>query len=429
MMNYKKIFYLIIALPVFIFSQQLDVQKSNEHYKIAVDLFNRKEYSKSIEELLAANQFRPNYPRYLYSLASVYSAAGEKEKAMIVLNKIASFKIFFDLEKDSDFVNLFKTDEFKTLTGRLADNLKPVVKSKPVFSLHEKDLLTEGVAYNPATERFYVSSVHKRKIIEVNSRGASRDFIKEGESGLWGNFGLKVDVPRQILWVCTSGIEQTRNIKNSEIGKAGLLAYNLKNGSLIRKITLNSTKEDHLMGDLTISSDGDVYTTDSKTNVIYKLGRNKNKFEEILRSKDFISLQGIALSGDEKFLFVSDYSSGVHRFNLKTKEKVVLPYPQDLVVLGIDGLYFYENSLIAIQNGINPHRLIRLELNENFSGIESWRILESNNPLFNEPTLGVISGNKFFFIANSQWESFSPKGEINSPEKLQSPLILLLHLD
>ena len=428
-MNYKLILVSILFTASPIFAQQLNVQKSNEHFKNAVEFFKEKNYSKSIEELTAANELRPNYPRYLYSLASIYSTAGEGSKALKVLNKIASFKIYFDIEKDSDFVSLFKTNEFIDLKNKFNSNLTPVIKSKHAFSLNEKDLLTEGIAYNPVTERFYISSVHKGKIIEVNSRGVWRDFVKEGEFGLWGNFGLKVDVKRQILWVCSGAVQQTRGIKAAEIGKAGLIAYNLRNGKLIKKYLLKNAGEEHLFGDLTLSPGGDIFVTDSKAKIIYKLSRGKNKIEEFITSTDFISLQGLALSPDDKFLFVADYSSGLHRINLKTKEKIVLFYPEDLTVLGIDGLYFYENNLIAIQNGVSPHRVLKLSLDKNNTGIISWKILESNNPLFDEPTLGVISGSYLFFIANSQWENFNEKGEISFPEKLKKPTILKLPLE
>lgn len=428
-MNYKLILVSILLTASPMFAQQLNVQKSNEHFKNAVEFFKEKNYSKSIEELTAANELRPNYPRYLYSLASIYSKAGEGSKAMEVLNKIASFKIYFDIEKDSEFVSLFKTNEFIDLKNKFNSNLTPVIKSKHAFSLNEKNLLTEGIAYNPVTERFYISSVHKGKIIEVNSRGVWRDFVKEGEFGLWGNFGLKVDVKRQILWVCSGAVQQTRGIKAAEIGKAGLIAYNLRNGKLIKKYLLKNTGEEHLFGDLTLSSGGDVFVTDSKAKIIYKLSRGKNKIEEFITSTDFISLQGLALSPDDKFLFVADYSSGLHRINLKTKEKIVLSCPEDLTVLGIDGLYFYKNSLIAIQNGVSPRRVLKLSLDKNNTGIISWKILESNNPLFDEPTLGVISGSYLFFIANSQWENFNEKGEISFPEKLKKPTILKLPLE
>lgn len=34
----------------------------------------------------------------------------------------------------------------------------------------------------------------------------------------------------------------------------------------------------------------------------------------------------------------------------------------DSTLPGIDGLYFYQNSLIAVQNGISLHRIVRLYL-------------------------------------------------------------------
>lgn len=425
----KNVILLFLLTGISLFAQKLDVQRSNEHFKNAAEFLRQNNYPKSIEELVAANNLRPNYPRYLYALARVYSSSGETAKALDLLRRLASFKIHFDIEKDSSFAHLFKLDQFTKLKNEFISNLSPVVKSEIVFSLKEKDLLTEGIAYNPVTGRFYISSVHKGKIIEVNSSGGWRDFVKERDHGLWANFGLTVDVRRQILWACSGAVEQTRHVDTSDIGKSGLIAYNLKNGKLIRKFLITDTKTGHLLGDLTLNSNGDVYTTDSKAKIIYKLARGKNKIEEFYKSKDFVSLQGLAFSGDGKFLYVADYSSGLHRINLKTKEKIVLSYPNDLMVLGIDGLYLYKNSLIAIQNGANPHRVLKLDLNDKGTGISAWKILESNNPLFDEPTLGLIRGNDFYFIANSQWENFDEKGEVKFADRLKDPVILKLSLE
>jgi hypothetical protein len=40
----------------------------------------------------------------------------------------------------------------------------------------------------------------------------------------------------------------------------------------------------------------------------------------------------------------------------------VLPGPDTVVTMGIDGLYYHDGSLIGIQNGLTPHRVVRLKL-------------------------------------------------------------------
>ena len=95
-------------------------------------------------------------------------------------------------------------------------------------------------------------------------------------------------------------------------------------------------------------------------------------------------------------------------------------------LFGIDGLYRYGNELIAIQNGIQPNRVAAFTLAEDGLSVTSARVLARNLPEFDEPTLGVIAGVEFLFVANSHWNRFDRAG--NLPEGLEGPSILRLSL-
>ncbi|MCI0694695.1 hypothetical protein L0337_22155 [candidate division KSB1 bacterium] len=75
-------------------------------------------------------------------------------------------------------------------------------------------------------------------------------------------------------------------------------------------------------------------------------------------------------------------------------------------------------------NGIRPHRLSQFFLNQSLDRIERAEIIEANNPLFNEPTLGVLERDTFYYVANSQWGSFNKDETIFPLEKLQEPIIM-----
>ncbi len=57
---------------------------------------------------------------------------------------------------------------FAEVRRALEVNRRPVVKSTVAFTLPERDLLTEGIAYDPRTRAFFVGSVHRRKIVRVD---------------------------------------------------------------------------------------------------------------------------------------------------------------------------------------------------------------------------------------------------------------------
>ncbi|MEK7855802.1 MAG: hypothetical protein AAB288_06910, partial [Acidobacteriota bacterium] len=171
--------------------------------------------------------------------------------------------------------------------------------------------------------------------------------------------------------------------------------------------------------------DGTIFATDSISPVIYKIDPKRDQIEEFIRSDSFASLQGITTDG-RNTLYVADYAKGIFRIDAATKKVVQLTQTERITLLGIDGLYFYRGKLIAIQNGVNPNRVISL----NFNGIDKDKIdsmttLEANHPDFMEPTLGLLLGDEFHYIANSQWPLVSDKGEL-SVEKLREPVVLKL---
>jgi hypothetical protein len=97
-------------------------------------------------------------------------------------------------------------------------------------------------------------------------------------------------------------------------------------------------------------------------------------------------------------------------------------------MLGIDGLYFHRGGLVAVQNGVNPNRVVRLFLSKDLGRVERFETIAANLPAFDEPTLGVIVKGDFYFIANSQWGTVDEQGRLAPPEKLKEPVVMKLRL-
>ena len=92
------------------------------------------------------------------------------------------------------------------------------------------------------------------------------------------------------------------------------------------------------------------------------------------------------------------------------------------------GIYFYKNSLIGVQNGTLPQRVVKINLSKDLNKLTNFEILAANNPLMDDLTLGVIEGENFFFNANSQWNLLGKNGEITAPEKLKYPIVMQIKL-
>ena len=125
-------------------------------------------------------------------------------------------------------------------------------------------------------------------------------------------------------------------------------------------------------------------------------------------------------------LYVADYIGGLYRVALDDRRVEKVAVPRSVSDYGIDGLYRHGDRLIAIQNGIRPHRVTAFTLSDGGLAVDSAEILAMNLPEFDEPTLGTVVGDDFYFVANSHWNRFD--ADNNLPDDLSGPIVLRLKL-
>lgn len=389
--------------------------------------YKDKDYAALIENMKAALAIRPNYGPYTYNVAVGYALSGNKREAFDWLGRLADMGLVYSISGDGDFASIKDTDEFKNLAGRFENNARPIGSSTIAFTVHEKAFIPEGLAYDPAEKIFYLGSVYKRKIVSVSKSGDVKEFSAPAD-GLWSVMGMRVDPARRVLWVCTASHQQMMDFKESENGMTGIFKYDLRSKKLIRKYLLPSQPKPHWLGDLVLNSKGDVFASDSITPGIYKLSSESDNLELFLAHDAFVNPQGLAFSADEKRLFMADYLKGIFSIDVKSRAVLILAPPPNTTMLGFDGLYYHKGRLIGVQNGVRPARLVELSLPAKGAGIAAFKVLEANNPVFDEPTLAVLSGDTLFYIANSQWAAIDEKGKLAGDDKLRDPIVLKMKL-
>ena len=377
--------FLILTFLTFTFSinaqTSAEMRESVKLERQATADYKAKDYAKFLEQTKRASDLRPNHPRLLYNLADAYALNNQPAESLAILERLTAMDLFFDVGKDDDFKSLFDLPRFKKVQSEFALNQKAINRSQKALTIPNKDLITEGIAFDPKTKRFFVSSIHKRKIVSIDKNGKVSDFSLESD-GLWSVSGMRVDEKRNILWAATTAFPQMENFQKADDGKSAIFKYDLKTGKLVQKYLLSNADAKHALGDLVIAKNGDVYASDSVSPNIYRIANNKNELELFLSSDNFASLQGLAFSPDEKYLFAADYSKGVFRIALQDKKILQIAPDKNTNPIGIDGIYFDRGNLIAIQNGFRPHRVARLFLNKDFTANYKKRNARSQSRRF-----------------------------------------------
>ncbi len=417
-----------IFLALLLFSSTLRAQNVSEVYSLSQQKLAEHDTTGFLKHAQQAHTLAPFDLSLRVNLAKAYAMNGQKTKCIELLDDIAVIGFDYHIEADSGFMKVWKHSLLKEISAR-AKKISSVVASGLAFTIYEKDLIPEGITYDPRKNIFYLSSIYKRKIVGLLPDGSTFDFAGEASNGLLSTLGMRVDAARNQLWVLST--MQSGNAKivaKEEIGKSIVHQYDLETKKLIRTYAPSDTLQ-HMFNDLTILSNGDVYLTDSKEGAVYTIDAKNKSLHRWYKDAKMIYPNGITVSPDQKYLFVAHWQ-GISRISIADTQTILISTKAKTTLTGIDGLYFYDNNLVGVQNSAGPQsRIMKFELNNNFDAVMKATILESNHPNHNIPTTGVIVGDDFYYIADSQLESFTQDGKIFPEEKLKPVYILKLPLE
>ena len=377
----------------------------------------------ALQKILAAS---PNDPAALFNLAMDYATIGDSAKALDLLGKMAEAHTGMDPKSPAGrpFKNIASDPRFVSLVAQIEKENPPVVCSTTAFVIHERDLFPEGIAYDPVGKTFYVSSLDKHKIVAVRFDGSAKDFKSSGQDELGNTLGIKVDAKRRILWVVSDHLVPGAQ---NNADRQGLFQYDLKTGTLRFKHLLPPGAKGFL-NDVALNSTGDAFTTNTVTGEVFRASPEHDGLEPFLPPNSVTQANGIAVSPDDKLLFVAGWI-GIARADIATRKVQLLTKPHNVADANIDGLYFYKDSLIGIQNfDVHSGRVMRYYLNLARNTIQRAEVLEAYNPIFDVPTTGAVVGDSLFFAANTQLDKRKEDGSTSVHSELQNIHVVRLKL-
>jgi sugar lactone lactonase YvrE len=363
--------------------------------------------------------------RLLYRLAGARLADGDPAGALAALAQQIDAGFVRDPRGDPQFAPLADDAELLRLTARMDALFEPKVASEEVFRIGETDLLAEGIAHDPLTGSFFFSSVHKRKILRRTADGKVTDFVPAGAYGLAAALGLAVDAERGLLWIVSAGLPHARGLADTDRDRSALLAVDLDSGALRRKV--ESPHDKRLWNDLALAADGTVYVSDPGSASLARVATD-GTVTTLVEGRGLRSPGGLSLSADDSLLYVADWSQGLAVVELASGEISWPRPPANATLLGIDGLHRDGDTLVAIHNGVTPHRIIRYYLAGDGRTVASAEWLERHVPEWDEPTLGVVVDGALVYVANSQWPKFPEDGSTPDAATLAEPAIRRLPL-
>ncbi|MEP6993091.1 MAG: hypothetical protein ABI968_01125 [Acidobacteriota bacterium] len=400
-----------------------------EFARLAREAYGRGDMAAFLRNSEEAARLRPADVWILYDLACAQARSGRKEDAVRTLRQISAHRVAADLPGDADFDAIRDQAGYKDVVAAMAALREQRVSSGATvaFTVRQKGLVPEGVAFDPVTKSFFLASIRQRKVLRIDAKGQASDFVPAARDGLRSATGMAVDAKRRTLWVASEAMPHMNGFRKGDPPGSALFEYDVDSGKLRREHRPPIDGTPPAFDDLTVAPDGRVYVNDGQSPRIFMLDPSKGTLELFLQSDALRGTQGLAVTPDGRSLYVSDYS-GLSRIEVSSRKITPIPVPPELALNGIDGLVYAKGSLVGIQNGIEPHRVIRLDLAPDGVAVARARILEMNNPAFDEPTLGVVVDETLYFTANSQGGRFLNEKHPISAEQMRDAVVLALPL-
>ncbi|MBI2510418.1 MAG: hypothetical protein HYV96_00435 [Opitutae bacterium] len=357
----------------------------------------------ALEKLEAARALRPDYPRLLLEIARVNVAAQHAHAACAALENLARIGFAFDPAKDPALAPLSSAPTWPALCAKFAANATPQGRAELAFTLPARDGIIE-TAVADSHGRWFFADVRNRCIWTREADGTLREFSSVRD-GLLGVFSIALDEQHGRLWAGVAAAPEVKNASAAEQGRAFLAEYDLANGAFVRALQLSAPERSHVLGSLALAADGSVFATDSVAPVIWRVAPGATQADAWLESDQFASLQGLAFSADGRALYVADYANGIWRIDVASKAPRLLRAPVNATFFGIDDLRCTGRALVAVQNGVAPSRVLRIDLDE-AGEARTATALAAAQPRLDDLAGGWLHDGRYYVVGNAGWNLF-----------------------
>lgn len=300
---------------------------------------------------------------------------------------------------------------------------EPGARSQPQVVSSDTAFFAEGLAADPRDGTLFVTSIHWRNVLVVAPDGRTRWLLAERDAdGVGAIFGAVFDAEGARLWLTAAPLAMmaARGPGDREL-RAELLEVQVADGRILRRWALGSG--DGMPGEIARAGDGSILVSDGLRGQLYRLRSGATSIET-LRDAALRSPQGIAPTPDGAVAYVADWSRGLLRWDLRSDSIVSVPTADGRLLRGVDGLRWHAGSLIGVQNGASPNRVVRIHLDAAGRAIAGLDVVDAPAALEGEMTVAVLLGDELVYVASSGWPFWTEDGQRRTDGRALPPVVL-----
>ena len=193
------------------------------------------------------------------------------------LSECVALQEGFDPDGDPAFAAFRSSGDFTKLVQKAHKDFPAIARSRLAYTIQEKDLIPEGLAYDSLGDLFYLGSLYRRKIVKIPYDGKPADFVPPDRDHLLPVLGIRLDPADGSVWA------------NSflDTGRTELLHFD-RAGKLLGRFSIDG-EEKHGFNDLVVLHSGVIYLTDTLAHKLYRFDSKTRKFADQKVSRPLLS--------------------------------------------------------------------------------------------------------------------------------------------
>ncbi len=370
--------------------------------QMANQAYAEKNYPLLLKAVSALHELRPWNPDYMEYVVLANALMDNKAGAYEMMLKMQQQGLTADFNSTQDTVLIRDTEAYEHINDLMVRAAEPAGAAELQITLPESLVTASDIAWDATREAFLVSDPGRGAVYRVGRDGESSELLRANdENGLWAIYGLLVDAENNRLWVSSAATAEFVSFNETDTGRSALFEFTLDELELVKKYPVAADGHRHKLGALTRVSNGDIYAIDTVMPLVYRLGSGEDRLVRFALAGDSVFLRDITASDDGSRLYLADYELGITVFDLAARQAAKVAAAETLNMGGIESLEYWNGHLVMTQSGIEPQRIMRLELSTDGASVIAVAPLAVAQTFFDHPASGVILDGSLWFIANS----------------------------
>ena len=389
----------------------------------AVEAYQQGNYQRFTQATMLLRKQRPFEPQYMIGMVAGAARLGRQTTAYNYMHVMQQQGLSYDFNATPDTESIRATEVYGYLNDLLIRAGRPAGMGQVAFTLAEAASYPEAIVWDPSRERLLIGTIDQGAILAVTPDGKVKELLRaNADNGLWAVHGIAVDADHDRLWVTSTGVPGFQGLQPTDLGRGALFELKLSSLTVVNRFDVPADGYPHLLGSLSVTSAGDVYVLDRAVPLIFRKAAASTKLEPYLGNAQMVGFRDMALSQDGARLYVADTALGILVVELASQALAKLSGPETLNLGGISGLWYDDGSLLMLQNGIDPQRLMRLELDAGGTAVSQVSPIAVALESFAFPAFGAVAQGSVFYFAGSNIPG-AHEGRVKSVV-MRSPVLL-----